>query len=490
MKKIAFVVCIFWFSLGYTQSKEIRLIVQGDDMGFSHSGNLALIQSYKNGVEKSIEILAPSPWFPEAVKLLAANPGLDVGVHLTLTSEWDNIKFRPLTSGASLRNTDGYFYPFVFPNKNYPGQSVKEHGWNLVEIEAEFRAQIELVKKYVPRVSHVTGHMGCVVLDSSIQAMTDRITKEYGIDIKPSEYGVKRAALEGPHTTSKEKITSFVNMINKLEPGNTYHFIEHPGIDNSELQAISHMGYENVAIDRQGVTDMYTSALVKTALAKKGVNVISWTDLIGDTKDLFNGKDHTGWHIDVPAMDKDPKMATPFIIRNGNMVSLAHTGGHIITNDSYSDYRLDVDYRFSAEPGNCGILVHSSVPRRLYSMFPQSIEVQLMHKDAGDFWCIGENIEVPDMESRRGPKENWGVDGNKQRRIINLTDGSEKPVGQWNHARVECLGDEVKVWINGILVNHGYHSTATKGQIALQAEGSEVEFREVRLTKITSLSKD
>lgn len=204
---------------------------------------------------------------------------------------------------------------------------------------------------------------------------------------------------------------------------------------------------------------------------------------------LFNGINLDGWHVDVPALDTQPQGKSPFLVRNGKLVSLDDPGGHIITNAIYSNYRLDIEYRFAAKPGNCGILVHASTPRRLYQMFPQSIEVQLMHSNAGDFWCIGENIEVPEMEKRRGPKQNWGVDGNKQRRIINLTDNSERPVGEWNHIHIECLGREVKVWLNGDLVNHGFNATASEGQIALQAEGSEVEFRKVTLQKIKGFTQ-
>ena len=68
-------------------------------------------------------------------------------------------------------------------------------------------------------------------------------------------------------------------------------------------------------------------------------------------------------------------------------------------------------------------------PRRLYGMFPQSIECQLHVGNAGDFWCIGEDVTVPDMEQRRGPRDRWGVDGDKARRIVNLGDGAEKPAG-------------------------------------------------------------
>lgn len=207
-------------------------------------------------------------------------------------------------------------------------------------------------------------------------------------------------------------------------------------------------------------------------------------------RSLFNGKDLAGWHADVPKLDDDPDGKLPFIVRDGMLVSLGTPGGHLITDDEHANYRLSVEYRFAGKPGNCGVLVHASKPRALYRMFPQSIEVQMQSGDAGDFWCICEDIATPDMEKRRGPMERWGVDGDKLRRIKNLTDGSENPPGEWNTMVIECVGDEVKVWVNGDLVNHGSQATATKGQIALQAEGSEVEFRKVELEPIEALSAE
>lgn len=199
---------------------------------------------------------------------------------------------------------------------------------------------------------------------------------------------------------------------------------------------------------------------------------------------LFDGKTLAGWYYDVPAIDKDPTQRVPFIVRNGVLVSLGTPGGHLITDKVYENYKLVVEYRFTGKPGNCGVLVHASKPRRLYEMFPQSIEVQLQHGDAGDFWCIGEDISVPNMEERRGPRANWGVDGDKARRIKNLTDNSERKLGEWNAMVIECRKDTVKVWVNGDLVNDGNHATASKGKIALQAEGSEVEFRKLELTSL------
>ncbi len=204
---------------------------------------------------------------------------------------------------------------------------------------------------------------------------------------------------------------------------------------------------------------------------------------------LFSG-DLNGWHADIPEMDTNSSAINPFIIRNGLLVSLGTPGGHLITDKEYSNYRLQVEYRFAGKPGNCGVLVHASTPRALYKMFPKSIECQMQHGDAGDFWCIVEGIKVDDMESRRGPKENWGITEGKERRIKNLTDSSEKPVGEWNTMIIECVGSSIKVWENGDLVNSGYDCTATLGHIALQAEGSEVEFRKVELTPLTSFSRD
>lgn len=208
----------------------------------------------------------------------------------------------------------------------------------------------------------------------------------------------------------------------------------------------------------------------------------------GESVSLFNGKDLTGWHVDVPKQDSNPNIEPTFIVRNGMLVSLGTPQGHVITDKVYKNYRLEVEYRFAGPPGNCGVLVHASTPRALYKMFPKSIEVQMNHQHAGDFWCIAEDISVPNMVERRGPKEKWGVVEGKARRILNLTDNSEYPVGEWNEMVIECLNDEVKVWINGELVNHGSNCTATSGQIALQAEGAEVEFRKLELTSISKIS--
>ncbi len=279
MKKAFLSLCLLGAATAFAQTPPARLIVRGDDMGFSHSGNLALVEAYKNGIETSIEVIVPSPWFPEAVQLLKQIPDADVGIHLALTSEWDLVKWRPLTVVPSLVNADGYFYPMVFPNKNYPGQSISENKWTIEEVEREFRAQIEMALRHIPRISHLSSHMGCTNLSKEVAAMTKRLAQEYKIDLDPEDHAVQRLPMEGPRDSPAEKAQSFMNALDKLQPGKTYLFVEHPGLDNAELRAIHHIGYENVAEDRQGVTNLFTDPKVRVLIEKKGIRLIGYRDL-------------------------------------------------------------------------------------------------------------------------------------------------------------------------------------------------------------------
>lgn len=261
------------------QHSPARLIVRGDDMGFSNSGNLAAIKTYKEGIVRSVEVLVPSPWFPEAVQLLEENPGVDVGIHLTLTSEWDNVKWRPLSDCPSLKDTDGYFYPMIWPNKNYPNRALLQHKWTLEDVEKEFRAQIELAIKKIPRISHVSGHMGCTHMNEEVTKLTKKLAKEYNIDIDVSERGVKGVSYKGASKTAAEKKKAFIAMLQTLEPGNTYLFVDHPAFDTPEMRAIHHIGYEDVAADRQGVVDIWTDAEIIALIKKKNVQLISYRDV-------------------------------------------------------------------------------------------------------------------------------------------------------------------------------------------------------------------
>lgn len=282
MKKIICPSLFFFllFSVHAQQQQPARLIIRGDDMGYTHSGNEALIKCSKEGIQQSIEVIVPSPWFPEAVKMLNDNPGIDVGIHLAITSEWDNVKWRPLTDCKSIRDSNGYFFPMVWPNKNYPGQSIKENNWTIDDIEKEFRAQIEMGLKKIPHISHISAHMGCTNVSDEVKAMTKKLAKEFNIDIDLEELNISHIGYDGPSKTAAEKEQSFIKMLDKLEAGKTYMFLDHPGFDNAELQAVHHIGYENVAADRQGVTNLFTSKKVKAAIVARKIEVISYKDVL------------------------------------------------------------------------------------------------------------------------------------------------------------------------------------------------------------------
>lgn len=260
-------------------SGEIKLLIRGDDIGSSHTANVACIESYKNGIMRSVELMVPGPWFPEAVRLLNENPGLDVGVHLVVTSEWNDIKWRPLTCCPSLVDKDGYFYPMIWQREDFPkGTALKDAPWKLEEFEKEFRAQIEMAKKHVPHVSHVNCHMGCGSCAPEVNELIKRLAEEYKLNIEPSVYGFKHVSLwKKEDLTPEARIASAVKTIRELKPGK-YIFIEHPGLDTPEMRAIWHTGYENVAADRDGVTKVFTSSEVKKAVADKGVKLVAYKE--------------------------------------------------------------------------------------------------------------------------------------------------------------------------------------------------------------------
>lgn len=274
------------------QANDPCLIIRADDMGSFHAANVACMEAYKNGVETSIEVMVVTPWFPEAVRMLRENPGIDVGLHLTFTSEWDNVKWRPLTHCPSLTDKNGYFLPMMTPNPAYPGLAITENKWDLAEVEREARAQIELALRNIPWISHVSGHMGATGFAPEVVALMKRLAEEYNLPMidrvgAMEEYDFSYRGYDGPSRTPAEKEASFLRMLDKLESGERYMFIDHPALDNDEMRTVGHIGYEHVAADRQGVTDLLTSDRVKQALREKGIKLISYNDL---TKSLPRGE--------------------------------------------------------------------------------------------------------------------------------------------------------------------------------------------------------
>jgi hypothetical protein len=178
---------------------------------------------------------------------------------------------------------------------------------------------------------------------------------------------------------------------------------------------------------------------------------------------LFNGKDLAGWKPHLGDKDADP--AKVWSVKDGVLRCEGKPTGYIRTDGAYRDYELVVEWRWPGEGGNSGVLVHTGGPD---TVWPRSIESQLGSGDAGDFWVIGgtDFAEHTDKDERRVP---------------NKTDGSEKPLGEWNTMRIVADNDTLTVFVNDQEVNKATQTTVTSGAICLQSEGTPIEFRRVEL---------
>jgi hypothetical protein len=191
-----------------------------------------------------------------------------------------------------------------------------------------------------------------------------------------------------------------------------------------------------------------------------------------ETIALFNGQDLGGWTFHLA--DPSAKMEDVWSVADGLLTCTGKPAGYLITKkDDFHDYRLTLDWRWhTGKGGNNGVLVHCSTPGAL-GVWCKSIEVQLASGNAGDFWVIGTELDVPNEAERK-----------KGRRHLNLTDDSEKPVGEWNTMEVVCRGHEITVQVNGVLVNQATNVSESRGAIALQSEGTPIQYRNVRLTPL------
>jgi predicted glycoside hydrolase/deacetylase ChbG (UPF0249 family) len=262
----------------------IRLIVKADDMGAGHGINVATIDAYTRGVVTTTNVIVPGPWFPEAVRLLNENPGLDVGVHLALTSEWENVKWRPLTHAPSLVDADGFFFPIVQPRAAFPpGNSIKESSWKLDEIERELRAQLTTAKRRLPQATYTWNHMGFQSLAPEVAALVARLTKEYGL-IVPFDLGIQSVGRvydsKDPGSIKADKLAA---KLETLGPGLWLH-IDHASTDDPEMRAFGHTGYEWVAADRSANVEAWTSPKVRDVIARRGIVLTNYRELVKDAR--------------------------------------------------------------------------------------------------------------------------------------------------------------------------------------------------------------
>ncbi len=257
---------------GWAQTQQandtIRLIVRADDIGSAHAANLACIQSYREGIARSVEVMVPCPWFNEAVQMLKDTPGYDVGVHLTLTSEWANYKWGPLTQAPSLVDPNGHFFA---TNRDF-----LQSKWNIHEVEKELRAQIELAVKTIPQVSHLSSHMGTPTITPELRTLVRKLADEYKLPVEtPGAQGFRWPV--DNNATAQQREAALIEALEHLQPG-IWILVEHPGLDTEEMRAIGHPGYWNVASHRDAVTQAFTSEKVKDVIKKRNIQLVSYRD--------------------------------------------------------------------------------------------------------------------------------------------------------------------------------------------------------------------
>ncbi len=161
--------------LGYPSDARL-VIFHADDVGMCHGSNQAFIELLEAGIVKCGSIMAPCPWAPEILDYCAAHPTVDVGVHLTLNSEWTGYRWGPVgtrDAATGLVDANGYFWQW--PAETYatmrPDAAV-----------AEFRAQLELVRRWGVDFTHIDTHMG-VALHPALFPAYIELGFEYGVPV-------------------------------------------------------------------------------------------------------------------------------------------------------------------------------------------------------------------------------------------------------------------------------------------------------------------
>ena len=252
-----------------------RVVIHADDVGMSHGANAAFLELSGLGTCSAGSVMVPCPWFPEAAAMAVANPQLDLGVHLTLTSEQKPYRWRPLTApspAAGLTDTAGYFWPDV--------PSVRRHAAPEA-VEAELRAQIETALAAGIDVTHLDDHMGVVLMPEFVQIYR-RLGRDYGlpillvkdlryfypasyagsIDTGPYDAAVAAASAEGhpvfdivketPWDRRTDAATAYRAMFEEIPAGLTYlalHFNQ-PGDFEFINPADAHLRTEEYALFR------------------------------------------------------------------------------------------------------------------------------------------------------------------------------------------------------------------------------------------------
>jgi hypothetical protein len=280
-------VCIGTEAQSKDSADEIKLIIRGDDIGFCHAVNVACVKAYKEGILRTVEVMVPPPWFNEAAKMLRENPGFDVGVHLTLTSEWDLYKWKPVlpvTEVPSLVDKDGNFFARTMANPVYDKfysspYSFVEAKPKLSEVEKELRAQIEIAIREIPSITHLSCHMGTAIATDELKSLVRKLAREYKLPLIGDTAVKSAGSLFRIVPEQKEK--ALAEILENLK-GGLWEIGCHPGLDTPEMMAIkTSPGDPNIrmAIHRNAVTNALISKTVKEIIKKRNIKLMSYGDL-------------------------------------------------------------------------------------------------------------------------------------------------------------------------------------------------------------------
>jgi len=180
----------------------------------------------------------------------------------------------------------------------------------------------------------------------------------------------------------------------------------------------------------------------------------------GTPVSLFNGKDLSGWPFSAPAQ------TNVWSVKDGVLHSIGKPAGYIRTATPYTNYRLTLEFRHLSK-GNGGVLLRVVGPDKVW---PKSVEAQGMAGHVGDIFTIdGFPLKT---DRARG------------RHTVKLHPSNEKPLGEWNTYEITVDHGNLELKVNGLVQNTGTDFEEVPGTIALQSEGAEMEFRNLRLVPI------
>lgn len=254
----------------------VSLIIRTDDIGMSHSVNMAMQQLVRTGIPVSVSVLFVCPWYQEAVEILKQYPNVSVGIHLALNSEWKNYRWGPVAGSAavpSLVDENGFFFS--------SSDAVHQRNPKLEEVEKELRAQIDRALRSGVKIDYVDYHMGTVTKYPEWRTLTERLAQEYGFGM--SEYFGETE--DSPHyfAAPAVKLDTLVAMIDRLKPGLNL-IVTHVGIDDAELGALLDMNTNqplpDMSKNRQGELTALTSPRFSAALKARNVVLLTYRDLI------------------------------------------------------------------------------------------------------------------------------------------------------------------------------------------------------------------